>query len=66
MKKILIGLVVVIVIVAGGLFYVWHNLGSLIKTVVEKAGTEATQVKVSLKDVDTGKLTSARSRCTGS
>ncbi len=58
MKKILIGLVVIIVIVAGGLFYVWQNLGSLIKTVVEKAGTEVTQVKVSLKDVDTGKLTS--------
>jgi hypothetical protein len=57
MKKILIGLVVVIAIIAGGLFYVWHNLGSLIKTAVEEAGSRVTQVKVSLKEADTGKLT---------
>lgn len=57
MKKVLIGLVVIIVIVAGVLFYVWQNLGSLIKTAVEKAGSDVTQVKVSLKDVDTSDLT---------
>jgi hypothetical protein len=57
MKKILIGLVIVVVIVAGGLFYLWQNLGSLIKTAVEEAGSRVTQVKVSLKEVDAGKVT---------
>ena len=44
MKKILIGLAVVVLIIAGGLFYVWQNLGSLIKTAVEDAGSRTTQV----------------------
>ncbi|MPY74790.1 MAG: hypothetical protein GEU87_11050 [Alphaproteobacteria bacterium] len=57
MKKILIGLAVVVLIIAGGLFYVWQNLGSLIKTAVEEAGSRTTQVKVTLKDVDAGKVT---------
>lgn len=57
MKKLLIGLAVLVVIVAGGIFYVWQNLGSLIKTAVEEAGSRATQVKVTLKDVDAGKVT---------
>ena len=29
MKKILIALIVIVAIVAAGLFYVWQNLGSL-------------------------------------
>jgi hypothetical protein len=57
MKKILIGLAVVIVIVIGALFFLWQNLGSLIKTAVEEAGSRVTQVKVSLKEADTGGLT---------
>jgi hypothetical protein len=57
MKKVLIGLAVLVLIIAGGLFYVWHNLGSLIKTAVEEAGGRVTQVKVSLKEADAGKVT---------
>jgi hypothetical protein len=57
MKKIGIGLAVVIVLIAGGVFYVWSNLGSIIKNVVETAGTEVTGVQVSLEAVDVDKLT---------
>jgi hypothetical protein len=57
MKKILIALAVLVLIIAGGLFYVWQNLGSLIKTAVEEAGTRVTQVKVSLKEADVAKVT---------
>jgi hypothetical protein len=57
MKKILIGLVVIVVIIAAGLFYIWQNLGALIKTAVEEAGTRVTQVKVSLKEADAGNVT---------
>lgn len=57
MKKIGIGLAVVVVLIAGGVFYVWSNLGSIIKTVVETAGTEVTGVQVSLDAVDVDKLT---------
>jgi hypothetical protein len=57
MKKILIGLAVIVVIVLGGLFYLWSNLGSLIKTAVEEAGSRVTQVKVTLKEADTSNLT---------
>ncbi len=57
MKKIGIGLAVIVVLVAGGIFYVWSNLGSIIKNVVETAGTEVTGVKVSLDAVDVDKLT---------
>jgi hypothetical protein len=58
MKKILIALAVLVLIIAGGVFYVWQNLGSLIKTAVEEAGTRVTQVKVSLKEADAGNVTS--------
>lgn len=57
MKKILIALIVIVVIVAAGLFYIWQNLGSLIKTAVEEAGSQVTQVKVSLKEADAGNVT---------
>ena len=57
MKKVLIGLAVLVIIVAGGLFYVWQNLGSVIKTAVEEAGSRTTQVKVTLKEADVGNVT---------
>ena len=57
MKKILIGLAVLVLIIAGGLFYLWQNLGSLIKTAVEEAGSRTTQVKVTLKEADAGNVT---------
>lgn len=57
MKKILIALIVIVAIIAAGLFYIWQNLGALIKTAVEEAGSTVTQVKVSLKEADAGNVT---------
>ncbi len=57
MKKVAIGLAVIVILVAGGFFYIWTNLGSIIKDVVERAGTHATGVTVSLDTVDVEKLT---------
>lgn len=54
MKKVLIGLVVLIVIVGAGLFYVWQNRDAYIKSAIEEAGSRATQVSVTLNEVDTG------------
>ena len=56
MKKILIGLVVIIVIAGAALFYVWQNRDAFIKTAIEEAGTRATQVAVTLNQVDTGDI----------
>jgi len=56
MKKILIGLLIVIVIVAAGLFYLWQGRDRFIKTAIEEAGSRATQVSVTLKQVDTGNV----------
>ncbi|MBT5050820.1 MAG: hypothetical protein HOM58_20130 [Rhodospirillaceae bacterium] len=52
MKKILIGIVVVLVVVGGGVAYVFLNAGGIIKQVVEEVGSEATQAKVTLSSVD--------------
>jgi len=52
MKKIAIvagGLIVIIVV---GLIVLWSNLGSIIKAAVEEVGSEATQAKVTLNEVD--------------
>lgn len=65
MKKILIGLAAIAVIVAGGLFYIWSNLGSLIKTAVEEAGSEVTQVSVTLNKVDVDNLTDGQAAIRG-
>lgn len=52
MKKVLFGLIAVIVIVVGIGIYIFANLGDFIKTAVEKYGSEATQAKVTLNSVD--------------
>lgn len=65
MKKVLIGLAVLAVIVAGGLYFVWSNLGSIIKTAVEEAGSEVTQVSVTLDAVDVDKLTDGQAGIRG-
>jgi hypothetical protein len=54
MKKVLIGLLILIIIVAAGLFYLWQGRDRFIKTAVEDAGSRATQVSVTLNEVDTG------------
>jgi hypothetical protein len=56
MKKVLIGLVVLIVLVGIGLFYLWQNRDAYIKAAVEEAGQRATQVSVTLNEVDTGNV----------
>jgi len=51
LKKIAIGLVVLIVIVTGGGYYLFLNLDHLIKSAVEKYASAATQTKVGLDSV---------------
>ena len=58
MKKIILtSLVIIVVAIAGALYYVMNNLDSLVKMAIEKHGSEATQtevlvssVKISLQD----------------
>ncbi|MFT5440519.1 MAG: hypothetical protein ACI9MJ_002393 [Alphaproteobacteria bacterium] len=52
MKKMLIGVAIVAVLAIGGVVYFASNLDSLIKTAVEKFGSEATKTKVTLSSVD--------------
>ena len=51
MKKLVIGLVVVLLVVAGGLFFVWSSLDGIVKTAIETYGSEATQTEVSVANV---------------
>ena len=48
MKKILVGLVVLVVLAAGGLWYVINSLDALIEAAIERYGSEATGVSVSV------------------
>lgn len=52
MKKILIGLVVVLVIAIGGAYLLYSNLGGIIKSAVETYGSEATKADVTLNSVE--------------
>jgi hypothetical protein len=52
MKKILIGVGVLVVIVAVGLFFLLGSLDSIVKAAVEKIGSDLTQTKVTLNDVN--------------
>lgn len=52
MKKILIGVVVLVVIIAVGAFFLLGNLDSIVKAAVEKIGSDLTQTKVTLNDVN--------------
>jgi len=58
-KKIVIGLLVLIVIAGGALYYVYSNAGGIIKSAIETYGSEATQTSVRVSSVklalDTGK-----------
>jgi len=51
MKKILIGVAVVVVLIAGGVVYFASNLDSIIKAAVEDVGSDATKTKVTLNEV---------------
>jgi len=52
MKKVIIGLVLIIIIaIGGGIFYVLNNLDSLVKAAIETYGSEATQTAVRVDSV---------------
>ena len=48
MKKLLIGIVVVVAVVGGGIAYVFLNAGDIVKQVVEEVGSDATKTQVTL------------------
>ncbi len=50
-KGVLVGLVVLVVIVAGVLFYVWSSLDSIVAAAIEKYGSEATGTAVTVDSV---------------
>ena len=52
MKKVMIGVIVVLIVVGGAGVYVFLNAGGIIKQIVEEVGSEATKTKVSLSKVD--------------
>ena len=52
MKKLLIGLAVVVVLVVGGVLYFASNIDSIIKAAVEEIGSEATKTQVTLNQVE--------------
>jgi len=51
MKKLLIGVAVVLLIVVGAVVYVGSNLDGIIKTAIETYGSKATQTEVSVAEV---------------
>lgn len=52
MKKVILGLILIIVIaIAGSVYYLLTNLDSLIETAIEKYGSEATQTSVLVNSV---------------
>lgn len=52
MKKVFLAGGVVAVLAVVAVVYFWSNIGSIIKAAVEKYGSEATQAKVTLNEVD--------------
>src|ERR1700722_6653051 len=51
LKKIAIGVLVLIALLGGGLYYAYNNLDSYIRIAVEKYGTAATRTTVKLDSV---------------
>ena len=52
MKKIVIGLVVLVAVIGIGLWFVYSKLDVIVQRVVEQVGTEMTQTSVALNGVD--------------
>ncbi len=50
-KKIIIAVVALLVVVAGGVYFLYSNLGPILKAAIEKYGSEATQAKVTVDSV---------------
>lgn len=51
-KKIALALAIVVLAIAGAAYYFASNLDSLVKAVIERYGSEATQTRVTLKSVE--------------
>lgn len=51
-KKIALAIAIVVLAIAGAAYYFASNLDSLVKAVVERYGSEATQARVTLKSVE--------------
>lgn len=51
MKKLLIGVAVLLALIAGAVFFLFSNLDSLVKTAIEEAGSKVAGVKVSVSSV---------------
>jgi len=51
MKKLLIAVVALLLVVAGGLFFVWSSLDGIVKTAIETYGSEATKTEITVADV---------------
>ncbi|MDX8407513.1 MAG: hypothetical protein R8L58_03925 [Mariprofundaceae bacterium] len=51
MKKVMIGLFAVLVVIAGGLIYVWSSLDGIVKNAIQTYGSEATKTEVSVASV---------------
>lgn len=64
MKKILIGLGVLVVVAAVGIFVFLGNLNDIVRAAVEKVGSDMTQTNVSLSEVDI-ELTSGKGALRG-
>ncbi|MGH9577577.1 MAG: hypothetical protein ACRD3R_09075, partial [Terriglobales bacterium] len=64
MKRGLIIGGVVLAVVVVGIIFLLANLGSVIKAVVEKVGSEATKAKVTLNEADVS-ITSGKGRLRG-
>ena len=65
MKKILIGLGVLVVIAAVGIFVFLGNLNDIVRAAVEKVGSDMTQTNVALNEVDI-EITSGKGALRGS
>lgn len=51
MKKVLIGIGVLLVLLVGGVAYIWSNLDEIVKSAIETFGSEATKTTVSVAEV---------------
>ncbi len=52
LKKLVLTVLVLVALIAGGVYYIWSNFDMLVKVAVEKYGTAATQTTVKLGGVD--------------
>jgi hypothetical protein len=64
LKKIAIGVVVLLLLIAGGVYFLFSNLDSIIKAAIEKYGTAATLAEVKLDSVKIS-ITSGEGALTG-